>query len=175
MAMGDRRRELSGKSAVPSGNRRVLVGANNLATKYPKVAAEWHPAKNNGLLPSQVAAGSGRKVWWLCSQGHEWEVAVDKRTCQGRGCPVCAGKRVLAGFNDLATKYPKVAAEWHPAKNKGLLSSQVAAATHRKIWWLCPEGHKWEAAVNSRTSGGAGCPSCALAKARRPGTPHIGA
>ena len=99
MAMGDRRRELSGKSAVPSGNRRVLVGANNLATKYPKVAAEWHPAKNNGLLPSQVAAGSGRKVWWLCSQGHEWEVAVDKRTCQGRGCPVCAGKRVLAGFN----------------------------------------------------------------------------
>lgn len=84
-------------------------------------------------------------------------------------------RRVLVGANNLATKYPKVAAEWHPTKNKGLFSSQVAAATHRKAWWLCPEGHKWEAAVNSRTSGGAGCPSCALAKARRPGTPHIGA
>ena len=46
-------------------------------------------------------------------------------------------------FNDLPTKSPAVAAEWHLAKNDGLHPSQVAAATHRKVWWLCPKGHEW--------------------------------
>ena len=43
----------------------------------------------------------------------------------GRGCPVCAGQQVLAGYNDLASKRPDLAKEWNYEKNGDLLPSQV--------------------------------------------------
>lgn len=54
---------------------RLVTGLNDLATVNPDLAAEWHPAKNAPLLPSQVAAGTKKKVWWKCHLGHEWEAA----------------------------------------------------------------------------------------------------
>lgn len=39
---------------------------------------------------------------------------------EGGGCPYCAGRKVLPGFNDLASKSPDVAAQWNPALNGGL-------------------------------------------------------
>ena len=40
------------------------AGVNDLATKRPDLAAEWHPAKNGDLEPSAILAGSHRKFWW---------------------------------------------------------------------------------------------------------------
>ena len=52
-------------------------------------------------------------VWWKGARGHEWVAPVCNRLRQyGAGCPYCAGRRLLRGFNDLATKFPDVAAEW---------------------------------------------------------------
>ena len=80
----------------------------------------------------------------------------------GSGCPYCGGRRVLAGFNDLATQAPEVAAQWHPTLNGNLTPSMVTAGSHRKAWWLCPLGHVWKAAVYSRTGKQkCGCPVCA--------------
>jgi hypothetical protein len=30
----------------------------------------------------------------------------------------------------------------------------------KKAWWLCPEGHEYEARIASRTRAGSGCPKC---------------
>lgn len=65
--------------------------SNSLATLYPDVAREWHPTKNGELTPDIVTSGSGVKVWWLCSQGHEYPSLISGRT-QGRGCPFCSPK-----------------------------------------------------------------------------------
>ena len=62
-------------------------------TVEPKVAAQWHPTLNGQLTPRMVTAGSRRKVWWQCPEGHVWKAVVysraGKRKC---GCPVCAGR-----------------------------------------------------------------------------------
>ena len=77
------------------------------------------------------------------------------------GCPYCAGKKVLAGFNDLATTEPEIAAQWHPALNGALTPRMVTAGSHKKVWWLCAEGHVWKAAIYSRTGKQRrGCPVC---------------
>lgn len=34
----------------------------------------------------------------------------------------------------------------------------------KKIWWICPKGHEWEATPNSRTNGGNNCPYCSNQK-----------
>jgi hypothetical protein len=63
---------------------------HNLAVEYPLVAREWHPTKNEVLSADMITPGSGRKVWWKCIQGHEWEATVGNRV-QGTGCPYCSG------------------------------------------------------------------------------------
>lgn len=140
--------------------RSVWPGFNDLATTHPTVTALWHPTRNGVLTPKDVSAGVQRRVWWVCSSGHEWEATVVVRSLrQGSGCPFCAGKAVWPGFNDLATVNPDVAASWHPTKNGELTAQQVTTASEKKVWWVCSLKHEWQTLVGTRTSG-AGCPVC---------------
>ena len=140
----------------------VLPGENDLASLFPHIARQWHREKNGPLTPDNVSPYSNRKVWWLCPQGHPYQAVVSGRTLRGSGCPYCAGKRALPGFNDLATAEPGVAAQWHPTLNAPLTPEMVTAGSRRKIWWICPAGHVWKAAVYSRTgTQHSGCPVCA--------------
>jgi len=140
-------------------NTRVLAGFNDLATRFPDVAKQWHPTRNGHLTPAQVAPSSSKKVWWSCDQGHEFAMTCGNRTFLGQGCPVCAGQRVLAGVNDMATTAPDLAAQWHPTRNGDLTPRNVFRSTAKEFWWRCPEGHDWQASANER-SNGSGCPYC---------------
>jgi hypothetical protein len=139
-------------------NNAVLPGFNDLATKRPEVAAEWHPTKN-ALTPRDVAEKSNRKVWFLCRDGHEWESNINNRTALGQGCPICAGQKVLTGFNDLTTTNPTLAVEWHPTRNAPLTPRDVFRSTTKRFWWRDALGHEWEASANER-SNGSNCPYC---------------
>jgi len=142
-------------------NRRLVKGKNDLATTHPALAAEWHPTKNGDLRPDQMVAGASRKVWWICEKGHEWQALVMARTSNGSGCPVCAGKVVIAGENDLASMFPELAAQWHPTKNDALTPWRVSPYSNRKVWWRCERGHEYSAVVSARTTSHSGCPYCA--------------
>jgi len=140
----------------------VISGENDLAYAYPIIAAQWHPTKNGTLRPDGVTPFSNRVVWWLCDKGHEYKSPINVRTGDGHGCPYCAGRKVLAGFNDLATIHPKIAAQWHPTMNGSLTPEMVTAGSNKKIWWICDEGHIWDAVIFSRTGPRKhGCPLCA--------------
>lgn len=67
--------------------RQVSKGKSLLA-RFPEVAREWHPTKND-ILPERVMPGSHTKVWWECAEGHEWEAPPHQRTGKGSGCPTC--------------------------------------------------------------------------------------
>lgn len=151
----------SGSGCPVCASRAVLPGKKDLASRFPAIAAEWHPTRNNGLLPSEIVPGSHRKVWWLCEKGHAWQAQVSSRTGSGSGCPVCSGKRVLPGENDLASQFPAIAAEWHPTQNGALVPQQVSPYSNRKVWWQCALGHTYHAAIAARTTNGSGCPYCA--------------
>ncbi len=130
---------------------------NSLSKACPAVAAEWHPTKN-AFSADAVSHGSGKRVWWQCNNGHEWEARVNNRA-RGAGCPVCSGKLVLPGVNDLATARPDLALEWHPTRNRKQ-PSEVRPGSKTRVWWECSNGHLWQAQINSRNSG-SGCPKCA--------------
>jgi len=137
----------------------VLAGFNDLCTSDPEIAAQWHPKKNEGKTPDSVIAGSHRKFWWQCSEGHTWEATVVGRTKSGRGCPYCTNQMVLAGYNDLESKNPELAAQWHPTKNK-IGPAQVTLRTNKSFWWICDEGHEFRSSAHNRAAG-QGCPRCA--------------
>lgn len=149
-----------GSGCPVCAGQRVLVGLNDLVTLFPEVAVEWHPTKNDDLTPEQVMHSSNKKVWWLGKCGHEWDALIASRTDQGSGCPICVGQRVLTGFNDLGTRFPSVATEWHPTLNGGLAPGRVTGISGKKVWWLGVCGHEWEALISNRTRKGYSCPFC---------------
>ena len=140
-----------GQGCPYCGNRKVLVGFNDLVTTHPEVAIEA-----DGWDPKQFTAGSHSKKSWKCSLGHTWEVAIAFRARGGTNCPTCAGKKVRAGFNDLESKFPEVSVEafgWDP--------STVSASSAKEVQWKCPLGHIYLARVYSRTGlNPTGCSIC---------------
>lgn len=120
---------------------------------------EWDAELNGDLTPQAVSHGSTREVWWRCQKGHSWKSAVYARTA-GKGCPYCGGRRVISGFNDLASQNGELAAQWDAVKNAPLRPEEVTPGSHRKVWWRCRKGHRWQAEIKSRHSG-KGCPVCA--------------
>ena len=123
---------------------------HDLATVNPELAKQAH-----GWDPVTVTAGSNKRRGWICDKGHIWDAVVAGRS-GGRGCPICAGRQVLAGFNDLTTINPELAKQAH-----GWDPATVTAHSGKKVDWKCGKGHVWGAAVNDRSQGN-GCPICAV-------------
>lgn len=121
----------------------------------------WIPSDEEGESMGKACASSAM-TWWRCDKGHSFPMRVAFRTTREQSCPYCARRKVLAGYNDLATTAPDVAAEWHPTLNGELTPEIVMAGSSRYIWWQCPQGHVWRARVDTRAGvQHSGCPVCA--------------
>ena len=142
-------RTTGGRGCAVCSGKQINIGVNDLATTHPEIAAEA-----DGWDPKTATAGSDRRFVWKCRDGHNWTAAVSTRV-GGSGCPTCANKVISAGFNDLATTHPELAAEadgWDPTK--------VSFGIGRKLQWKCSLGHTWKIAPNGRSNRGSGCPVC---------------
>ncbi len=128
----------------------ILVGFNDLATTDPLVAAEA-----DGWDPRTVTRGSNRKRQFRCPVGHIYEAVIASRALDLVGCRICRNQIVLEGFNDLAFKFPKIAAEangWDPTK--------FVFGSNKRMIWKCEREHVWSATITGRTQGEKGCPYC---------------
>ena len=139
-----------------------MADASNF--RYPRLLEEWAYDLNIDVSPEELTLGSTRRVWWRCSRGHEWQATLNDRNRLkgGRGCPFCTGRRVLAGFNDLATTHPDLTKDWDFARNGALTPTTVNAGSTRRTHWVCHKcGHAWSAKVCARSLAGSRCPACA--------------
>lgn len=153
---------MNGTGCPFCSGRKVMEGVNDLASLYPETAGQWHPLRNGKMTPREISGASNRRVWWICEKGHEWRATVYCRTQSKTRCPYCTNRKVLAGFNDLATLEPEISKQWHPTLNDALTPHQVTPGSKKKIWWICSDGHIWKASVYARTgSQRSGCPVCA--------------
>lgn len=125
----------------------------------PELKKEWLGKKNKGVDTTTIMPYSNRKYWWKCKHGHEYECSAADRF-RGKGCPICSSRKLLVGFNDLATNRPELVKEWHPKKNGNLKPTDVFTNSERRVWWKCENGHEWEAKITNRSQG-SGCPYCA--------------
>ena len=153
--------QVGGSGCPYCAGKLPIPGKTDLAATHPALAGEWDREKNGSLTPQQVTPGSTKEVWWRCGLGHSYRAKIFSRAA-GTGCPYCAGRRVLPGFNDLASTDPAAAEQWYQPLNGFLTPQQVTRGSHRKVWWQCAQGHVWQAAVFSRTRRRASdCPVCA--------------
>jgi hypothetical protein len=145
-------------------------GSVSLAQAAPRLLANWDYERNGDIKPDSVSCSSNKIAWWKCHVcGEGWQRQIQsvyynsKRTnfSGGLGCPYCSGKQASRS-NNLGTKNPSLAAEWNVKKNGNLTPFDITAMSSRKVWWVCPDGHSYEAAPSTRVgNGGKGCPICA--------------
>ncbi len=125
----------------------------------PLLLAEWDYEKND-RRPDDYTPKSNEEVFWICSKcGYQYSAKISNRAI-GRGCACCSNKVVVPGINDLATTHPQLAKEWHPTKNAPLTPDKVTYGKGKKVWWICSEGHEYQATILHRASGGTNCPIC---------------
>ena len=136
----------------------------------PVLQKQWDHAANKHLGLVTVKPYSGKKAWWLCDQCpdghlHSWAATILNRS-NGQGCPQCAGRKVCK-HSSVATKFPLIAAEWHPTNND-FQPEDVTAGTNKPVVWQCRGcSHVWIARVRHRTALGSGCPECNTGHTKR--------
>lgn len=94
------------------------------------------------------------------NNGEQW-TPIPNNLLRGYGCPVCAGRIAMNGYNDLGTLYPELSQQWIKCiGNKNITPADVTKGSHENVLWKCPIcGHRWEAKVCDRIAGN-GCPQC---------------
>ena len=125
-----------------------------LKDTHPDIAAQLI---DKSLLQT-LGTGSDKSVEWECEHEHRWFAKVVSRTNAKNktGCPVCAGKKVIPGINDLATLRPDIASTAVDVE----ACRHLSLYSNKKLKWKCEHGHVWEAPVYRRTKSGCGCPYC---------------
>jgi hypothetical protein len=153
----NRRVRVGSKCPYCYGNWNVTRGVNDLKSQYPSLVREWDSNKNL-ISPDQVRSQSHLKAWWVCQLGHSWEAKIQNRVT-GNGCPYCANKKVLAGFNNLAVCQERFQ-EFDLSKNSHIKPEMLHIYSCQKVWWLCRQGHSEYQRVDIRVKG-LGCRICA--------------
>jgi len=152
-----------GNACPYCSGHRVLTGFNDLATTNPLLLQEWDYEKNGDLLPTDITAGSLKRIWWICKRNHSYETGLADRTIGKHGCPYCSGRKPIIGTNDLATTNPELLKEWDYEKNGDLAPTDVMVKSGKKVWWICDKGHSYSTRISHKTDGH-GCPYCANQK-----------
>jgi len=140
-----------------------------LNTHRPQLLAFWHPQRNS-VDPGRIGSQSLQILWWLCPKcGHEWSGAPKDQSKGVLICPACIAHAADSGDDraqrlltrmtfepalSLATLYPQIASEWHPTRNTDVRNKWGPASyrptSHKRVWWLCPNGHEWSCQIQSR-------------------------
>ena len=160
-------RSKSEKGCPICSNRRLLVGYNDLQSKYPEIAKEWDYEKNKDLTPDQVLYGSGKKVYWKCSVcGHKWKTNIYARTQNGTGCVKCSKDKALQTRRENLVKEVgsikelPCMEEWDYDKNINLDPAMLTPGSNIMAYWKCSKcGNSWEAPIVDKTHGEQ-CPYC---------------
>lgn len=134
---------------------------NCLATTHPELVKEW--SEKNMSSPDEVSSGMKKKFWFKCLVNplHEdYECAMYAKFI-GKGCPICAGKRV-DDTNKLFATHRHLKKEWDFTLNT-LNPEKITAGCNKKAFWLCSRcGKSWKAWIPNRTREiePRGCPVC---------------
>lgn len=137
---------------------------NSLSTQFPELLKEWNYEKNGNLKPNMISKGSGKKVWWVCKNGHEWKTSIANRTNDKNKnqCPFCQKKKTVVGVNDIVTLNSKFLVDWDYNKNR-ISPNNFMEHSGVIVWWKCHIcGFEWKATIDSRSKHG--CRYCSRKK-----------
>lgn len=151
---------VNGKECPFCSEKYPLPGFNTLAVKHPDIAAMW--SEKNEISADETLV-NGNNAVWTCPVCHGDYNAPIKEVVNGNvDCPYCNDRKLLPGFNSLATRYPDIAVMWS-GKNK--FSADQILPNTTMAFWTCPTCHgDYPARINKVINGKVECPYCSNRK-----------
>lgn len=149
------KRTTRGYGCSVCSNYYIVIGVNDIPTRYPHLAEEWDVEKN-GEYAGKLTTTT--RYWWRCSSGHSWEASLDSRMYSNTGCKECY-LSPTPGINDLVSTYPDIASEFADDLNSMSLAD-LSMSSGQGVWWRCASGHEWKVRVSHRTYKETKCPTC---------------
>lgn len=138
-------------SAVVAANKRgalgcpvcagfeVQEGVNDFKSRVPDMASLWDYNKNV-TKPQKVLYTSADKYYFICEKGHSFtkslKHAIRDINLKSKGCPVCSGRKVVEGVNDLATLRPDILQYWNWQLNT-ISPYEVSVHSNKEAWFIC--------------------------------------
>ena len=135
---------------------------NSLMETHKEIAMEWDYSMNGEVTPAMVRSGSGKTVYWVCTETymHSYPARIDHRTGMGSRCPYCFKHKVLKGFNDFESQHQELLKEWDYKKNV-IRPDELYERSTTPVWWKCQKcDYEWKKSPQYRVDGH-GCPKCA--------------
>lgn len=152
---------------VPGGQTHLTPSGALLTTPVETAIATTHPqwaswfADDSPYAPHEVTKWSVVVAKFSCPKGHEWEEKTRHffRRNDDTKCPVCSGRLLVPGVNDLATTHPDIASTLLDTS----LGSQVTCVSHAVLTWKCTstttKSHTFDMDVSKRVNE-VKCPVC---------------
>ena len=114
--------------------KRVPSEKYSLFALHPELKKEWIAEKNGDIGEKEIMPNANKKFWWKCENGHEYLCTAADRH-RGKGCPYCAGKKVLEKDSVYATHKDIIKKYWDYEKNR-YSPKELPAESKRKVWTI---------------------------------------
>lgn len=79
----------SKKHGCPYCHSRKINHTNSLAVLHPDLMKQWHPTKNVGVDPYNIAPKSPTPIWWICDKNNTHEFKARVNSINKLNCPLC--------------------------------------------------------------------------------------
>lgn len=144
-------RTFLGRGCPCCANTVVVEGKNDLVTTHPQISAEWDYEKNGNLLPTKVTYGQGKKVWWICPEGHSYPATILHRTTGNTNCPICNSGRQTSFAEQAIFFYVKKVFSDATSRNTDILGNKMELDVYIPSISLAIEydGMAWHKAENT--------------------------
>jgi very-short-patch-repair endonuclease len=158
----------AGESCCPycSTPRKKVCIHDSIVSTHPDIAKELHPTKNPDIRVGTISYGSKLLLWWLCPNKcphgclHEYQNSpLGRCGINKQNCPFCCNQQICF-HSSIEHTHPDIAKQWHSTKNGTDLPVHFSKGnTTKKFWWICDQGHEYDALIKNRANG-SGCPVC---------------
>lgn len=150
-----------GSSCPFHREKKVCKGINDFGSMYPELLKFWDYEKNT-KKPYEVYHNSRKIYNWKCDKGHSFTSSI-VNTVKRKGCPICSGRRVLEGENDLLSQRPEIVLDWNYELNDCNPNEVHYKNQTKLIHWTCHKcGFEWQSKISSRAM----CPNCKKMKTK---------
>jgi very-short-patch-repair endonuclease len=119
----------------------------------------------NEKKPNEVALNSHKKFWFDCECGHTFESCLKNVNLLERWCSYCSNKKLCELNINCKKCFDKCFASVERSKNWSDKNCEkpyeVFKNSHKKYWFNCECGHKFESSLRLISFDNCWCPYCA--------------
>lgn len=129
-----------------------------IVDKYGEDYLNFVWSDKNKLSPFKIMAMGEKLCWFRCNNDlHPDYSMMAKSYVNGQNCGICAGRKVLKGFNDIATTHPHLIKYFKEKED----AQKYSHGSREFVNIKCPDcGYEKKILVSKLTTRGFSCPRC---------------